>query len=72
MKLERVRIKRIDFNRPYDGANVHDSLNSPNDDTVRQRPIDEIHTLHIKLECQLPVDLCPNPGSEFEDGWGRG
>jgi len=72
VELERVRIQRIDFNRSHHGANVHDRLHSPNDDTVRQRPINEIHTLHVKLEHRLPLDLCPNPRSELEDAWEAG
>ena len=67
VELERVCVKGIDFNRPRHRSNIHDCLNPPNDDAVRQRPIDKIHTLHIKLEHGLAIDLCPNPRGEFED-----
>lgn len=67
VELERVCVKGIDLNRPRHRSNIHDCLNPPNDDAVRQRPIDKIHTLHIKLEHGLAIDLCPNPRGEFED-----
>ena len=65
MELE-LRVKGVYFNRPSHRSNIHDCLNPPNDN-AEVKGLSTRSTLHIKLECRFPFDLCQNPRSEIED-----